>query len=180
MRYVKIFAALSLAICLTSCGKPEEQVNTETPPQTLNASDIAEKNCPFGDISGDKLLLLSSAYAPSLLKTEEDTVKTLANAFISSEWEIIDNETSLPDGENFSVFVYNDGQPFKLTFYGDYTSDEYDIAEYEQNGIVKKYRISHNAYIAVFNEANPKAPVTDNLISREYENLSADGVWPDN
>lgn len=178
MRYVKIIAALCFIACLTACNNTVGSETFQTAEQTANVAE--ETSCPFGDIAEDKLLLLSSAYAPSLLKTEEDTVKTLANAFISSEWEIIDNETSLPDGENFSVFVYNEGQPFKLTFYGDYTFDEYDIAEYEQNGIVKKYRISHNAYITVFNAANPKAPVTDNLISCEYENLSADGVWQDN
>lgn len=177
MRYVKIIAVLSVIACLTACNNT---VGSETVPTSAPTADIAaEASCPFGDISEDKIRLLSPAYAPSLLKTEGDTVKTIANAFNSSEWEIIDNETPLPDGESCSVFVYNDGEPFRLTFYGDHTSDEYDIAEYEQNDTVKRYRISPDAYIAVFNAANPKAPVADNLVSCEYENLSAEGVWQD-
>lgn len=179
MRHVKIIAALSVIACLTACNNT---VGSETIQTTEPTANIAgETSCPFGDISEDTLLLMSPAYAPSLLKTEEDTVKTIANAFNSSEWEIIDNETPLPDGENYSVFVYNDGEPFKLTFYGDYTSDEYDIAEYEQNDTVKRYRISPDAFITVFNAANPKNPdgIANSLVSCEYENLSVEGVWLD-
>ena len=171
MRYVKLLAALSVMLCLTACNN-NAHFDSETIQTTAPTANIAnETGCPFGDISGDKIRLMSPAYAPSLLEPAEDTAKEIANALNSSEWEIIDNESPLPDGENYSVFVYNDGQPFRLTFYNDYT------AEYEQNDIAEKYRISENAFITVFNAANPKTPVADNLIWCEPENLSAEGVW---
>ena len=177
MRYVKLLAALSLMVCLTACNNniaPVATNGSETIQTTAPTANIAnETSCPFGDISEDKIRLMSPAYAPSLLEPAEDTAKEIANALNSSEWEIIDNETPLPDGENYSVFVYNEGQPFRLIFYSDYT------AEFEQNDIVKRYRISEDAFITVFNAANPKTSVADYLIWCEPENLTAEGVWLD-
>lgn len=177
MRYVKLLAALFFIVCLTACSNNNALVGTdgsETISTIETTANIAnETSCPFGDISEDKIRLMSPAYAPSLLEPAEDTAKEIANALRSSEWEIIDNETPLPDGENYSVFVYNEGQPFRLTFYSDHT------AEYEQNDIVKKYKISEEAFITIFNAANPKTPVADELIWCEPENVSAEGVWLD-
>lgn len=174
MRYTKLIAALLLMICLTACNNNNEHFGSETIQTTAPTANIAnEKNCPFGDISEDKIRLMSPAYAPYLLEPAEDTAKEIANALNSSEWEIIDNETPLPDGESYSVFVYNEGQPFRLTFYGDYT------VEYEKDNIVKKYKVSDDAFITVFNAVHPKNPdgIADDLIWCEPENVSVDGVW---
>lgn len=175
MRYVKLLAALSVMVCLTACNNNNAPVGTdssETIQTTAPTANIAnETSCPFSDISGDKIRLMSPAYAPYLLELAEDTAKEIAIALNASEWEIIDNETPLPDGENYSMFVYNEGQPFRLTFYSDHT------VEYEQNNNVKKYRISEDVFITVFNAANPKTPVADDLIWCEPENVSAEGVW---
>lgn len=133
----------------------------------------AETSCPFDDFSEDEVHLMSPAYAPCLLKASEDTTRTLAEALKASSWEMIDNDTPIPDGEAYSVFVYNNGQPFRLTFYGDRTAD------YEHEGNVQKYKVEDDAFLTVFNSANPKNldEMSEQLVWCEPENITPDGVW---
>lgn len=200
MRYRRILGILFLMTCLTACGSINEEaerstasvksdVTSQTETNCLSedneeeisitsaesdvSSSQAETSCPFDDISEDKVRLMSPAYAPYLLEISEDTTRILAEAMKTSTWEMTDNDKPIPDGEAYSVFVYNSGQPFRLTFYGDYTVD------YEQGSDVQKYNVEGEAFLTVFNSANPENPdgISEQLVWCEPENITPDGVW---
>lgn len=183
MRYVKLLAALSVIVCLTACNNNNVPVVTdgsETIQTTAPTANIAnEKSCPFGDISEDKIRLTAQAYVPCLFVPDEDMVKEIANAFNSSSWEETDiNAEPILPGEIYSVFVYNEGQPFSLAFYWDGT------VKYEQNDIVKKYLVSGDAYTTVVNTSYGGDPqnlegLDGHLVWCEPENFSTEGVWLD-
>lgn len=174
MCYRRILVIISLMACLTACGYIDEaeEINTTNTESDVSLSQT-ETSCPLGDISEDKVRLMSPAYAPYLLEASEDTTRILSEAMKASTWEMTDNDKPIPDGEAYSVFVYNSGQPFRLTFYGDYTVD------YEQEDNVQKYKVEGDAFLTVFNSANPEnlGDISEQLIWCEPENITPDGVW---
>lgn len=169
MRFVKILTALLLAVCLTACGSPSAVSKN---PETTAVQ--TETSCPFGDISEDRIRLMAPAYAPYLLEADIETAQILAEAMSTSSWELADSELEMLDGEIYSVFVYNYGQPFRLLFYsGGYAVD------YEQGGNVSRYKVEGDAHSVVSNVLHPENPedITDKLVWCEPENVSVEGVW---
>lgn len=139
-------------------------------------TDIAtseSSSCPFGDISNDSILAMSLAYAPNLMKVSKDEANKMNEAFTSASWVRLDSDTPTPDGEYYSIFVYNGGNPFKLTFYGDGT------VYYEKRDVVSKYKIAGDVVEIVYNIVNPDNidAIRDSLIECGSETITIDSVW---
>lgn len=139
---------------------------------TTEATELFPKisNAPFGNISGERVRFMAAAYAPYLLEADADDVEQLAEVFDSADWTEISADTPVPDGETAIVYVYNDGQPFRLVFYGDYTVD------YETDEKLTKYAVSEQAFSTAFEMANNLA-FPEKLIWCEPENVTLKGVW---
>lgn len=175
MRYMELLIALAFAVCMSACNNSSDPNTTSenANDSAVISDDIQEENdIPFDDFSDDEILLMSPAYAPQLLKPSQATVQSLLNTLKSSSWETTEFDTSISDGENYSVFVYNEGQPFRLIFYGDL------IVDYEQNDKVSRYKISEEAFKEVFDAVHPEN-VSDYLVDCDIENISVEGVWKD-
>ncbi|MBD5160331.1 MAG: hypothetical protein HDT23_08855 [Ruminococcus sp.] len=149
---------------LSACG------NTTT--SEIISSEI-EITCPFADYTFSPVRVTSPAYAPYLLEVEEQTASQLYDAFVNASWELIPSDTTYPDGESFHMFVYNNGQPFTLVFYGDYT------VEYEYENTTERYKIDDTIYKMAHDTANPAnlGDIVDTLIWCESEFLTNEKVW---
>ena len=132
---------------------------------------------PFGDISGGRVRFMSTAYAPYVYDTFSDaTAPELAEAFNSSWWEELPEDSQMPDGERTFVYVDNNGQRFSLAFCGGTVS-------YEKDGSITNYSVSEDVTALVRGLANPKEPddaLQGHLIWCKSEDLNADGVWKNN
>ncbi|MBQ8175428.1 MAG: hypothetical protein IJ035_00135 [Oscillospiraceae bacterium] len=193
MRFVKILTALFLAACLTACSNNENDMDganywdSEGNPITFSGNfgtEISEADetvdehtenlCPFGDISADKIRLTAPAYAPYLLEATAEQTKFLAEAMSSTLWKLADENSEIPDGERYLVFVYNNGQPFELIFY-----PSADLVGFLQNGNETLYKIDGEAYSAVrelLQHENPE-DIRDLLVWCDPENITGEGVW---
>ncbi|WP_295071565.1 PASTA domain-containing protein [Ruminococcus sp.] len=103
-----------------------------TSPSTKPAS-IVEEGCPFGDISNDKVRLTNSDIFPQIAIFDEDSVKHLAELFNMGKWTELTEEPEL-DGEYHTLFIYNNGNSYKIEYYN---SNE-DVAVYD-NGKERRY-----------------------------------------
>lgn len=146
----------------------QDNIMTET-----SESQEEAPAAPFGDISDGRVRFMTSAYAPYLLEADADAVKQLAEAFNSSAWEEADADAEIPDGEATAVYVYNNGQPFRLVFYGDRTVD------YESGGELLKYRFSGTAADAVHTFAAPE-DYNGKLIWCRPDSITPESVWENN
>lgn len=180
--WFKILATVSALLVVTVIGirletmKNSESPSSAFPDNTEQKNPVLEISAPFGDISGDKVRCMAPAYAPYLLDITDDVVEKLAFDFNFAKWEKADINTPRPDGEAYSVFVYNDGQPFRLIFYSDYTVD------YEKDGDISKYSISDEVYNTVCSAVQPEnsSLLSSNLIPCKIEDVTAEGVWKNN
>lgn len=175
MKIKNILMIFSLTTCLTACGS----ITTE--PNSLNedvaaTSEVIEVTCPFANYTFSPVRATSPAYVPYLLEVEEQTASQLYDAFVNASWELIPSDTPYPDGETFQVFVYNNGQPFKLVFYGDNT------VEYEYENITERYKLDDtNVRKMAYDVANPVnlGDIVDTLIWCEPESFTNEKVWND-
>lgn len=109
-----------------------------------------------------------------MLELDEKTVINLSETFENTSWELISPDTPYPDGEAYCVFVYNNGQPFKLVFYGDFTVD------YEHNNTIERYKYADSIiHSTVFNVANPDnlGEIYNTLIWCDPESFTNENVW---
>ena len=165
MKRMKLIAALLIGVCLSACGNTSDTTNNIT-----TTSELIARCCPFENFSDDDVLLMSPAYAPQLLKPTQEMTETLSDELMLSSWEQIEFDGQMADGENYSVFVYNDGQPYKLTFYSNATAD------FEQNGVVSRYKVDENVFGAVSDAVNIEN-AGDYLVDYDMEDISVEGVW---
>lgn len=175
MKIKKILMIFSLAICLTACGNTTAS-DSFSEDVSEPVSEEIEITCPFADYASVPMRATAAAYVPYLLEVDEQTANQLYDAFVNASWESIPADTPYPDGETFQIFVYNNGQPFKLVFYGDYTVD------YEHENITERYRLDDTSiYKMAYDVANPAnlGDIVDTLIWCEPEFLTSDKVWND-
>lgn len=175
----KLLAAAAALLLVAGIGAGGAVLlnNMRNTPDTAMTS--TDENAPFGDISNEKIRLMTTAYAPALLEISEDSTKKLADAFNFYTWEAIweasNIETPVPDGESYTLFVYNSGQPFRLTFYADNT------VEYESGENKTKYRVSNEIYRAAVDAAYPVLKniddISDQFVLCAIEDLTVEGVW---
>lgn len=128
---------------------------------------------PFEDISNDPILTMSLDYAPNLLRISEEDAGKLNQALSSTSWKKLGDDEAVPEGEFFSVFVFNKGEPFRMNFYVD------GFVTYEQDFRTTKYRIGEEAWQAVYEIVNPKDlnAVRDSLEEFAPECITTKGVW---
>ena len=116
-------------------------------------------------ISDGIVRLMAPAYAPYILETTPEQQQKLASDLTEaafgqkikaeengSVWEPCDPDLPFPDGECYSVFVYNDGFPYRLTVYSDNTIVR------EQDGEETRWQFPDGIYSKVAEFANPKLP----------------------
>lgn len=170
MEIKNLLIIFSLATCLTACSS----ITTASNSSSEDISEEIEITCPFADYTFSPVRVTAAAYVPYLLEVEEQTANQLYDAFVNTSWELIPSDTPYPDGETFQIFVYNDGQPFKLVFYGDYT------VEYEHENTTERYKIDDTSvHKMAYDVANPVnlGDIVDTLIWCEPEFLTYDKVW---
>lgn len=172
-KFLAAAAALLLVAGIGAGGAVLLNNMRNTPDTAMTSTDV---NAPFGDISNEKIRLMTTAYAPALLEISEDTTKKLADAFNFYTWEAIENETLVHDGgETFTFFVYNSGQPFRLTFYDENT------VEYESGENKMIYRVSNEICSAAVDAAHPVLTgiddISDQLVLCAIDDLTVEGVW---
>lgn len=87
---------------------PSTEASTEPATKT-------EESCPFGDISNEHVRLSYAAIAPAVVDLKSDFVKELAEGFNKGKWTEL-SDARLFDGEFVTLYVYNNGKPFRLEF----------------------------------------------------------------
>ena len=186
MRIKVILAIIPLLASLTACGGVnntagsignDTTVNSDTyssAADTLTDSTTPELFCPLGNYVSTPVRVMSPAYAPYLLEVDDNTASELYEAFTNASWELIPSDTPLPDGEAYCVFIYNDGNPYKLVFYADNT------VEVESDNDINRYKIEDQSVgTLVAKAANPDNlnVLSDSLIWCAPEFVSNAGVW---
>ncbi len=133
----------------------------------------ASKNCPITDVSNEKMYGMSAAYAPALLMIDPVDARNISDALVSAKWIEQEENVQIPDGEFYSLFVYNGGNPFRMDFY----VNGYVI--FEQNNITKKYIIEFAEDNLIHNIVNPQDLQTaaNGMSTFVPENINTIGVW---
>ncbi len=172
MKLFKFVGVFVCAVLLTACGHDTGLEMPDSVPENNSSEITAENSVPefLENVTWDRLRLMSAAIAPYTMETPENQIPTVRDALLSAEWEEIDADTPIPDGENYSAFIYNNSSPFRLIFYGDHTVD------FDNGDSQRKYRVSSEAYEAVVNTVNCDN-VYDYLIWNEVENVNPQGIW---
>ena len=186
MKIKVILAIIPLLACLTACGVATNTadsignditITSDIDPLVVDTTTdyaIPESFCPLGSYDSSPVRVMSPAYAPYLLEIDDNTASELYDAFTNASWELIPSDTPLPDGEAYCVFIYNNGNPYKLVFYADNT------VECELGNEIKRYKIEDQSVGAlVAKAANPDNlnELSDSLIWCAPEFVSNAGVW---
>ncbi len=186
MRIRVILAIIPLLVCLTACGDinnmagsigNDTTINSDTyssAADTTTDSTTPESFCPLGNYAPTPARVMAPAYAPYLLEVDDNTAIELYESFTNASWELIPSDTPLSDGEAYCVFIYNDGNPYKLVFYADNT------VEIESDNDINRYKIEEQSVGAlVAKTANPDNlnELLDSLIWCAPEFISNEGVW---
>lgn len=142
----------------------------------------------------DAVRLMSPAYAPYILDIsgepqddlEMELTAAIAVAVLEAKnagtvWQPCDPDMPYPDGENYSVFVYNGGDSYRLTAYSDNTIVK------EQNGEETRWQFPDGIYdkIAEFadpaqpapNESYAENPLAGHLTWCREDTINAKDIW---
>lgn len=176
MKTKMLFMTVLLAACLTACGSittETDSLDGDVPATSETVSETTEDEgtCPFADYTSSPVRVTIPAYAPYLLEVDEQTASQLHDAFVNASWELLPSDTPYPDGESYLVFVYNDGQPFKLVFYGDHTVD------YEHGDTTERYQVDDASVHQMVYNAADLGERFDTLIWCAPEFLTNEKVW---
>ena len=91
-----------------------------------------------------------AAYAPYLLDISTEQQSKLAAAIDTADWTPCGENEPLPEGQTFTMYVYNNGSPYSLTLYGDNT------VKLESAGEVTRWHIPDSAASAIIEAAVPE------------------------
>ena len=130
----------------------------------------AEAVMPITDFSEDTIRLMAPAYAPYALDISAAQQQALAEALLASVWTPCAQDAPLPDGEAYSIFVYNGGDPYRLTEYGD------GSVILERNGAETRWMLSGDADRAIAEAANPDS-VEGHLTWCAEDSVNASDIW---
>lgn len=126
--------------------------------------------CPLADFSNERVRICHAGIVPNVLQAAPELAAELYSILDASPWTSV--KTNNPDGENFSVFVYNSGNPYRLIFYPDRT------VEYLHGESTELYQISETAYQNMNKVIHSKdlSDPTLTLIECSMEDVSRDKV----
>jgi len=117
---------------------PAASATTEPSTQTTTQEQTTvstESNCPFGDISNDRVRMMSiNAEFPEVGELKADFVKDIADKFNKGKWTELSDATTV-GGKFTSLYIYNNGEPYELDLY---RYDEETVVVYK-NGTDTKY-----------------------------------------
>lgn len=121
----------------------------------------------------DAVRLMSPAYAPYVLdisaeqQNDLDMELTAAVAVAKLEaesagtvWQPCDPDMPYSDGENYSVFVYNGGDSYRLTAYSDNTID------FDRGDSVTRWQFPDGIYDKIAEFANPAQPAPNESFAK--------------
>ena len=164
-------AAFAAAVWLPSRDtQPHRDIGAEQMSELEIEVVPAAAECPLTDFSDSEIRLMAPAYAPYILDIPAQQQKALADALLSAEWIPCAPDTPVPDGEQYAVYIYNDGMPYRMTVYSDST------VLLEKDDAVSRWRIPEEAAQAVTMAANP--PQTDgHLTWCAADSLDPVTVW---
>ena len=100
----------------------EHQLTASSETSSVSTEPAVQALVPKIDIANDEVRFMAAAYAPYLLDISAEQQQKLAAVLDSSEWTFCDANEPLPDGEAYTMYAYNNGDPYSLTLYGDNTA----------------------------------------------------------
>lgn len=171
--------ALTAGASVWMIGRLKEENQYLTVPAASGDSEAAVqiepqvRTVPFDDISEDQICFMSAAYAPYALTVSAEEQQALAAALEQSQWTETDSPADEPDGECDLMYVYNDGEPFRLTQYGG------GIVKIEQHRAFRYYRVDGAACGAISRAANPEDidTASGNLTWCAPVTISTEKIW---
>ncbi len=124
-------------VLLRSSKSKPDTLTSQTETTAATAQSNPESSAPFGDISGGRIRFMVKPSDPCVLELLPEKVMSFAEAFNSTEWELIG--TGVPENPYCAFYVSSGGQAFTLRFGSDNT------VYYEHDGVTEKYRSSSDA-----------------------------------
>ena len=135
----------------------DEQTSAVPETSSLAAELPVKAKTPVIDIANDEIRFMATVYAPYLLDISAEQQQKLAAALNASEWTPCDVNEPLPEGQTFTMYVYNNGSPYSITLYGDKT------VKLDGMGETTRWHIPDSAASAIIEAAVPET--------------EKDGIW---
>lgn len=140
---------------------------------TEPTSKEIQKNCPFGDITCEVARLTDSAAFPTVYDLKMETVNEIADYFNTGSWTVV-LDGSKPEGEYKTMFVYNNGIPFKLDVYsngGVVYENSSTKMYYKGDEIVESAAITLSSYSTTGVNKIVLAEPYDDLINKVWDDM---------
>ncbi len=174
----RIFAAaatLMVTAIVVTCGYNVIKYKTDLA-DTSFSSNVAEENkedpkAPFGDLYNDDIRITSAAYVPYVIKVNDEERHKIADAMNQSVWKIKPDDFFGPNGEYSIVYVYNEGNPYRLEFY-----DLDNTIVYKSQDVTVMYEGDETAMKCI-SEFLKSDYAPENLVWYEFEKLTDEGIW---
>jgi len=150
-----------------------EAQGTETVP-AAEGTDVITVQAPAIDISNDEVRFMAAAYAPYLLDISAEQQSKLAAVLNTSEWTPCDVNEPLPDGESYTMYVYNNGTPYSLTLYGDNT------VKLEENSGITRWNVPAETARTIAESACPEADenvLSGHLTWCDVSSINVKDIW---
>ena len=152
----------------------EHQLTASSETSSVSTEPAVQALVPKIDIANDEVRFMAAAYAPYLLDISAEQQQKLAAALDSSEWTPCDANEPLPDGEAYTMYAYNNGDPYSLTLYGDNT------AKIEGMGETTRWNVPAETAKAITEAANPGAyenAISGHLTWCDISSINVEDIW---
>lgn len=129
---------------------------------------------PVIDIANDEVRFMAPAYAPYILDISAEQQNDLAAALNTVDWTPCDVNEPLPDGEAYTMYVYNNGAPYSLTLYGDNT------VKIEGNAETTSWNVPAETAQAIAEAACPSADsdgLAGHLTWCDADTINFNDIW---
>lgn len=149
----------------------EEQAVDQTEEETMES---VPTDTPVIDIVNDEVRFMAPAYAPCILDISTEQQNNLVAALGTAEWTPCDVNETLPDGEAYTMFVYNNGSPYSLTLYGDNT------VKIESNTETTRWNVPAETAQAITETACPSADggtLSGHLTWCNADTINISDIW---
>lgn len=129
---------------------------------------------PDINIANDEVRFMAPAYAPYILDISEEQQNNLAAALNTVDWTPFDVNEPFPDGEAYTMYVYNNGSPYSLTLYGDNT------VKLEGRGETTRWNVPAETVQAITEAACPSADgdtISRHLTWCDDDSININDIW---
>ena len=176
--------AIAMVVCgiVAVCFLTDPMTKTESESElTADENDVVSGNinvvavqCPIEGSSVYPAMIMTPDYSVGTLRgLDEETAERMYKELSGKQWELVETDTSESDAEAFSLYIYNDGQPFRLTFYDDNTVD----CEHDKD--IKRYKVDTDKARMLEGLTDKKKSEAEGTyhVYLEPKTISNEGVW---